>query len=242
MSHHNAAGGNGDDEGNSVTLDPQGRILVTGSSDTGYFDDMVIWRYLPGGILDTDKNNGFGESDGTSRKGFVWRNSATGGAPYDNGNSITIDPLGRILVTGVRSNAFDLMGMVIWCYDSNGVSCGGFGSLGVVFPSCNAMYCSDGGTSINVQRTNLADPQDYRLLVTGYSLNVPNNSDDMVIWRYLPNGILDTDLNNGFGEIEGTSRKGFVVHPSGGPGNGQDHGNSIALDFLGRILVTRAEQ
>jgi hypothetical protein len=49
---NNAAGGNSDDEGNSIYVDKKGRIYVTGCSYNGKDDDMVIWRYNEEGKLD----------------------------------------------------------------------------------------------------------------------------------------------------------------------------------------------
>ena len=60
--------------GNSITLDSQGRILVTGySTNAAGNTDMAIWRYLPDGTLDTNLITGFGEidpADPSKRKGF----------------------------------------------------------------------------------------------------------------------------------------------------------------------------
>ena len=46
ITHHNAAGGDGNDIGYAVTVDSSGRILVAGKSKgaSGTFD-MVIWRF-----------------------------------------------------------------------------------------------------------------------------------------------------------------------------------------------------
>jgi uncharacterized delta-60 repeat protein len=44
--HHGAAGGNGDDGGNSIYVDNNGKIYVTGSSyNIIRNSDMVIWKY-----------------------------------------------------------------------------------------------------------------------------------------------------------------------------------------------------
>ena len=42
--HNSAAGGNGDDQGHSITIDSYSRILVAGYSYNGSNDDMAIWR------------------------------------------------------------------------------------------------------------------------------------------------------------------------------------------------------
>ena len=45
--HNGAAGGDDDDFGYSIAIDPLGRILVAGiSTDTTTYNHMGIWRYL----------------------------------------------------------------------------------------------------------------------------------------------------------------------------------------------------
>jgi uncharacterized delta-60 repeat protein len=208
--HNNAAGGNGFDYGNSIHVDNTGKIYVTGYSiNSNGIYDMVIWRYNSNGTLDTAFN-------GT---GFVVHNNAAGGNSSDYGNSIHVDNTGKIYVTGSSGNATNY-DMVIWRYNSNGTLDNTFGNNGIVVHNNAAGGNSaDAGSSIYVDSNG-------NIYVTGYSWNGSN--DDMVIWRYNSNGILDTSFN-------GT---GFVVHNNAAGGNGSDRGNSIYVDNTGKIYVT----
>ncbi|NOY39474.1 MAG: hypothetical protein GXO95_04405 [Nitrospirae bacterium] len=101
---HNAAGGDGDDRGQSIAVDSRGRILVTGYSINSSGDaDMVVWRYNEDGTPDATF-----DGDGIA----VFHNAA-GGDGTDRGSSITIDSSGKLLVTGWSSNGSD-NDMVIW--------------------------------------------------------------------------------------------------------------------------------
>ncbi len=208
--HDNAAGGNKHDYGFSITIDSQGRILVTGSSFNGSDYDMVIWCYDSSGA----PCSGFGAG------GVVVDDSAAGGNGDDYSNSVIIDSQGRILVAGASFNGSDY-DMVIWCYDSSGVPCSGFGAGGVVVDDSAA-----GGNDYDSGLSVTTDSQD-RILVTGDSYNSSNNS-DMVIWRYMPDGSLDSTFGN----------NGIVVHDNASGGNSDDEGSSITIDSQERILVT----
>lgn len=105
--HDNAAGGNGAEWGNSISLDSQGRVLVTGKSPNSSGDtDMVIWRYTKTGILDTSFHT----------NGYVVSSNVAGGTGADGGNSLIIDSKGRIMVAGFSNNSTPNADMVIWCY------------------------------------------------------------------------------------------------------------------------------
>src|SRR3989338_3716307 len=209
--HDNAAGGNGSDYGNSITIDSNGKILVTGYSSSGDYDDMVIWRYNTDGTLDTT----FGGGDG-----IVVHDGAAGGDSDDKGGSITIDSSGKILVTGYSENGNDF-DMVIWRYKTDGTFDTTFGSGGIVVHNSAAGGNSDDkGGSITIDSSG-------KILVTGYSKNASPNA-DMSIWRYNTNGTLDTTFDG----------DGIVVHDSAAGGNSSDGGYSITIDSNGNILVT----
>ncbi len=209
--HNNAAGGNSNDTGYSITTDSSGRILVAGySKNASSNEDMVIWRYNVNGTLDTTFN-------GT---GYVIHNSAAGGNGNDYGLSIVTDSTGRILVAGYSKNASNNYDMVIWRYTSNGTLDTTFNGTGYV------VHNGAAGGNGDDYGNSLALDSSGRIVVTGYSQNARNNS-DMVIWRYNTNGTLDTTFN-------GT---GYVVHGSAAGADGYDWGTSVTLDTSGRILV-----
>jgi uncharacterized delta-60 repeat protein len=165
--HHNAAGGNAFDIGESIYVDSSGKIYVTGSSrDRSNNYDMVIWRYNSNGKLDTSFGNG----------GIVVHHNAAGGNAFDEGESIYVDSNGKIYVTGSSRNRNDL-DMVIWRYNSNGKLDTSFGDGGIVVHHNAAGGNSDDeGYSIYVDSNG-------KIYVTGYSKN-RNDNYDMVIWKY----------------------------------------------------------
>ncbi|HXX82223.1 MAG TPA: Ig-like domain-containing protein, partial [Thermodesulfovibrionales bacterium] len=203
VTYSGAAGGN-NDYGYSITTDSSGNILVTGESDESEDNsEMVIWRYKPDGTLDTSFN-----SSGT-KPGIVTYSGATGGN-YDYGYSITTDSSHNILVTGASTNASGNQHMAIWRYNTNGMPDTSFNGTGIVVSPGAAEGNSDTGNSITTDSSG-------KILVTGYSWN--ESDPEMVIWRYNPDGTLDTTFN-------GT---GIVVSDNMTGANG-DQGNSIALD------------
>ncbi len=210
--HANAASGNDSDEGQAITLDASGRILVGGFSTNGTGNlDMVIWRYNTDGTLDTT----------FASQGFVFHDSTAGGSGDEQGTAITLDASGRILVTGSSTNGTGNSDMVIWRYNVDGTLDTTFASQGfVVHDSAAGGNDTDYGTAITLDASG-------RILVTGYSTNGTGNS-DMVIWRYNVDGTLDASF----------ASEGFVVHDSAAGGSGYDIGYAIALDASGRILVT----
>ena len=81
----------GSDTGSSVTIQPDGRTLVAGSSFNGANTDFALVRYNVDGSLDTSFGDG----------GMV---TTPIGTSSDEGYSVTLQPDGRILVAGHSSN------------------------------------------------------------------------------------------------------------------------------------------
>jgi len=206
-----AAGGNGNDWGPSMTMDTNGKILVTGVSYNGYNYDMVIWRYNADGSMDTT----FGTD------GIVVSNGAAGGNGNDRGRFIATDANGKILVTGWSWNSSGNYDMVIWRYNANGTPDTTFGTNGIVKSNNVA-----GGNGMD-WGSSITTDADGKILVTGQSYNSSGNT-DMVIWRYNANGTPDTTF--------GTD--GIVKSNNVAGGNGYDYGLSITTNANGKILVT----
>ena len=115
-----AAGGTGSnlyELGNDVKLDSQNRILVAGvSRNAAGRGEMALWRYTGNGTLDSTFGTG-----GIVHFGTTGAAGATGIATSDAGNSLAIDALDRVAVTGSSRNAGAGAEMAVWRYLSTGV-------------------------------------------------------------------------------------------------------------------------
>jgi uncharacterized delta-60 repeat protein len=112
--HDSAAGGSGPDVAYAIVLDGEGRILVTGHSDSdpgpspaGEDFEMATWRFNPDGTLDT----------GFCGDGIYTYAGTVGAFNRDTGTSIAIDRLGRIIVGGGASNGSNEDG-AIWRFNT----------------------------------------------------------------------------------------------------------------------------
>jgi uncharacterized delta-60 repeat protein len=205
QTHHGAAGGSGEDIGIGLLIDAQGRILVTGYSTNSLGDqDLVVWRLLGSdGALDAAFNGtGYATFD---TPGIV-------GTDNDVGRALAIDALQRIVVAGWRPGVLpgtDDMGL--WRFNDNG-------SRDTAF---NVIHDGAAGSSGTDEGRAIALDGAGRIVVTGSSTNAAGAL-DVVIWRYLPNGTLDTTLN-------GT---GFVVLPGTTVNEGA---RDLGIDSLGRL-------
>lgn len=211
VTHHGAAGGDKEDIARGIAIDPSGRILVVGwSRRSGGNDDMVIWRYDDGGVLDVDFNG----------QGWVTHDSAAGGNKRDRGLAIVLDGAGRILVTGHSRAPGGNVDMVIWRYNDDGSLDPTFAGRGWVLHDSAA-----GGLDRDEGRALALDPLG-RIVAAGSSIS-PAGDTDMVIWRFDEDGLLDPTLGG----------RGWIVHDDAAGGGGADEGNAVALDGSGRILV-----
>ncbi|MCZ6690688.1 MAG: hypothetical protein O7H41_13930 [Planctomycetota bacterium] len=265
--HGDVAGPDATDSGFGITLDAAGRILVTGFSndDAGIgVDGMVVWRCVEDGTLDTSFNgqgwvlfsgalNGFldrgrdivvdglgrivvtGTSDwymalwrynedGTldttfNGQGWVLHDNAAGGNLRDEGFGVALDSGGRIVVAGDGSSmgSFD---MAVWRYNDDGTLDTTFNGQGwVVHHDAAGGDGDDHGRDLGIDTSG-------RILVAGFSTGLGGL--DMALWRFNPDGSFDTTFNG----------QGWVTHDGAAGGASTDLGLGLALDGLGRILVT----
>ena len=234
---HDTGGGNLDDWGNSIVIDANGNILVTGfSSGSSGNWDMVVWRFNSDGTLDTTFGGDVNPADGTP-DGFVIHDNAAGGNGNDSGFSIHIDANGKILVSGKsRASSEDV---TVWRFNSNGTLDTTFGSdVNPADGTPDGFFVHNdtaGGTGEDVGYAISTDTNG-RIIVAGYARNSSGNN-DMVLWRFTPNGTLDTTFGGDVNPADGTP-DGFIIHDNVAGGSGSDMGLSVVVDGKGRILIT----
>ncbi|MEM7454635.1 MAG: LamG-like jellyroll fold domain-containing protein, partial [Planctomycetota bacterium] len=108
--------GAGDDSGQSIVLQADGKFVVAGFSDNGTDNDIVLARYNSDGTLDT----GFGGGDGIVLTDF--------GSGDDAAYGISIQDDGKLVVTGSLNNGSD-NDVVVLRYDSDGTLDSRFGTF-----------------------------------------------------------------------------------------------------------------
>ena len=157
--------------------------------------------------------------------------AGTGYTTFDNAgtqdmaNGAVFDAAGRIIVVGVSNSD-----MAIWRYTSAGMLDTTFGGGDGIVTHDNAAggSGSDFGYSIALDRFG-------NLVIVGSSMSA--SIQDMVIWRYTSNGVLDTSFGAS-NPAPGCLSGGCINHNIAAGGSGDDVGYSLTLDSSGNIYVT----
>jgi uncharacterized delta-60 repeat protein len=193
--------GSFDDYGSSLAIRPDGKILLGGSCPGVSNFDFCIARFNSNGTLDTS----FGSS------GIVMQDISS--LYSDNGNSLVIQPDGKILLGGycygVINNDF-----CIARFNSNGTLDTSFGSSGKVIQPIGTV--DDYGYSLAIQ-------SDGKILLGG-SCGYSISNSDFCIARFNSNGTLDTSFGS----------NGKVIQPIS---SSYDYGFSLAIQPIGNILL-----
>ena len=201
---HSVAGGK-DDFGRGIALKNSGFIVATGFGGNASINTDMIVVHL--------------QSTGAHSTQFSHHNAA-GGNGFDYGYSIAVDSSGRAIVSGSSSRGGDY-DLAVWRLHYNGAGLDTtFNSTGYVthHSAAGALTSNDYGYGVTIDA-------DGRILVTGES---QGTNIDMVVWRFNPDGSLDTDFDS----------DGFFVHDNAGGGSGNDSGRGIVTDAQGNIFVS----
>lgn len=185
-----------DDNILSIAVLPDGKILAAGVAQPN-ITKFALLRFQANGALDFS----FGVSNGYTLTAL--------GAAFDVCASMTVQPDGRILLAGATvSNGWPDVGLVR--YNADGSPDAGFGNLGLVVTPFSTT--ADIGLKVVLQ-------PDGKIIVAGSSYNLQKKS-ELALFRYLPNGTLDTEFN-GTGKLRSkigdtySSAETVVVRPDG---------------------------
>lgn len=160
--------GGGTDQAKSIAIQLDGKIIVAGTSESGG-SDFAIVRYNPNGTLD-DTFNG---------NGILTTNMGTGEDGF--GNSVLIQPDGKIVVAGTSSNDNGSSRIAVVRYTSVGNLDNSFGPNGIVKTFIGDGFAS--GKSVALQT-------DGKLVVAGY------DDWDFALVRYNEDGSLDATFDS----------------------------------------------
>ncbi|MFO0383613.1 MAG: beta strand repeat-containing protein [Pirellula sp.] len=163
--------GTSTDQGRSVTVQPDGKILVGGYSLVGGVEDFSLVRYNANGSLDT--------SFGTGGK-----LTTAIGSGLDFGTSVIVQPDGKIVIGGYSITGNYDFAMIR--YDANGSLDTGFGTGGKVTTTIGSG--NDYSFGLKVQ-------SDGKLVLAG--LAGIGSTEDVALIRYNIDGSLDTSFGTG---------------------------------------------
>jgi uncharacterized delta-60 repeat protein len=208
-------GVNASERATCITTDSEGRILVAGYGvNPEGNSDVPIWRFNVDGSLDLT----FGS------EGVIVRRGDAGGSGNDSAGSIVVDAEGKILVAGASQNASGKYCLVIWKFNADGILDLNFGRGGIVVYDAGEEECMGGSL--------IFDRLGRILVCGGIGSMLESANEDMAIWRFNADGLLDPTFGEG----------GIVRHHNAARGNGKDRGFSIAIDAAGRFVVCGQSQ
>jgi uncharacterized delta-60 repeat protein len=162
--------GSGNDNGQSVAVQSDGKIVVAGYSYNGSNNDFAVARYNANGSLDTSF-----DGDGKLTTAF--------GSRSDEGYGVAVQSDGKLVVAGQSHNGSNY-DFAVARYNANGsldTSFDGDGKVTTAFGSS-----TDGGYSVAVQ-------SDGKIVVAGSSYTGSNY--DFAVAQYNADGSLDTSFS-----------------------------------------------
>lgn len=188
--------GRGNDAAYCLVVQPDGRIVVVGSTKNGTADDFGIMRYLSNGSPDP----GFGTNGGVAT---AFGNGA------DRAYKVALTPGGKIVVVGTSDNGLNF-DFAVARYLPNGTLDNTFDSDGKLTLDFNSG--DDIAFGVAVQPSG-------QIIVAGTGSNGTNNN--FAVARINPNGGLDTTFAVGgtvlteFGQFHDATGRGVAIEANG---------------------------
>lgn len=174
------------DYSSAVAIQPDGKILLAGSSSNNSDLDFVVLRFTTTGALDTSFGIG-----GKSTYGFAAGSS-------DRLNSIALQPDGKIVAVGLTSNPSSTPDFGLVRFTASGSLDSSFGGTGAL--RINFFNSTDQAAAVAVQT-------DGKILVAGNTYYPTENSYYLVLLRLNAAGSWDSTFN-------GTGRTYIQFEPS----------------------------
>jgi len=244
----------GRDRANSVVIGADGSIFVAGTSHVNASDDMALWKYTPLGDLDAS----FGRIDPTDnlkRLGYVTHNNAGGSSGRsskdDSGTDLALTQTGNIIVVGCSdtdAKTFTWCQLVVWSFTADGKlntnPDTGFGH----FINANSdrwgyfvlLRSGDWSGAKFGSATAVSITTDNKIVVVG------SQGGGMAILRITEYGIIDQNIDTGFGPIRssGSIRYGYnsLDNIEGGLSNGKSNANDVDIMSDNRIIVVGSSE
>ena len=163
------------DWGRGVTVQPDGKIVIVGSTDVPQGNsDVAVVRLTQSGSLDNTFN-------GTGKA------VTAVGLNNDEANSVAILPDGKIVASGVAYNGPSDADFAVVRYTAAGVPDNTFGSFGRQITPIGVAFDIANG---------LAVQPDGKILLAGYSTNVSGTTAQYAVVRYGTNGQPDSTFDN----------------------------------------------
>jgi uncharacterized delta-60 repeat protein len=163
------------DRATAMAIQPNGKIVVAGSSRGNGNWDVALARYTKSGALDRS----FGTS-GKVRTDF-------GGGRHDRATAMTIQPNGKIVVAGKRGIGLDA-GFELARFTKHGELDTLFGTGGKVVTRFGSVDA--GAYAVKIQ-------QDGKLIVAGWGFRYARPKEFFEIARYTRRGTLDPSFGTG---------------------------------------------
>lgn len=203
--------GIGSDNGNAVTIQQNGKIIVAGQTGIGpTASNFALARYDIDGRLDTSFNP-TGAISG--QPGLVVIDFGTGGERI---RAVAIQAKGKIVAAGITNTGPNPQNFALARFNIDGSLDTSFGIEGKVITDFN---------NTSEQANGLLVQVDGKLVVVGRTDNISNFGTSLAIVRYNVDGVLDTTF--------GSSGTGAVVIELSGYGG---ESSSVALQSDGKIV------